>query len=215
MPLGEPGTDVEGGAGIVIARAFSSLVDPAAFFRWLGGQRPRLGAAFCVLLLQVVLSEGLALLALRGDAAASRAWADLLRQSQVPTLGWVLGWLAGAPLGALLAWAIVWGIVRLGAGSAPRLWEVAAWSQLPRLVLAVLRGVLLPLAELGSRGGTLLSLFAAAWSAWFVYTGVRELSRGRALPAALVYACTAGAAVLLPLLLSAEEHATANGSLVL
>jgi len=199
----------------VIARALSGLVDPTAFFRWLASQRPRLGAAFCVLLLQVVLSEGLALLLLTGDAAVGRGWAELLRRSQVPTLAFVLGWLVGAPLGALLGWALAWGIVRIGAGPAPRLWEVAAWSQLPRLVLAALQGVLLPLVDLGSRSGIFLALFAVAWSSWFVYAGVRELSRGRALPAALVYAGTGSALAILPALFPAAGSAPGAGSLVL
>ena len=107
-----------------------------------------------------------------------------------------------APFSALVTWALVCLPVRAGAGPVPRLWEVAAWSQLPALAILVAQGFALQLAGAEPVTSALLCLLGVAWSAAFVHAGVQRLGEGNAVRAALVYGIFWSLPPLFSLLLS-------------
>lgn len=176
----------------MLARLPRALVDPAGFFRWLSGTPPRPGAAFALVSAQLLLTNGVALL--RGGVSGPRL-GELLRQLALPPAALAVAVALGLLAAVLSLWVLVWLPVRIGAGRVPRLFEVAAWSQLPQLVVVAVAAAAGSLPEL-TRFGPALGLASVAWSAAFVYAGVRELSRGRALPAALAYAALWGGLVV-------------------
>jgi hypothetical protein len=171
----------------MLQRALSGLQDPGSFFRWLGSEPPRPGVAFLVPLLAVLVSTGASVSLLLLESPQTRQLRRLLDESglSVQAFGWML--LLAAPVGALVVWATTWVPIRLGAGPGARLWEVAAWSQLPQLAIAPLQAVV-GLTHAPDLVSITLSILGLLWSTWFVYAGVLELARGRALGAAVVHA---------------------------
>lgn len=174
----------------MIERVFAGLGDPAAFFRWLRTQPRRLGAAYLVLVVQAVISGGLlAVATLDGSMPQVDRLELFIDQAGAPTEVIAVWAMMLSPLSAFFVWVLVWIPIRIGSGPGERVLEVAAWSQLPFVLTG---GV-----ELGGTGlqvpfgdvvAVILSVVGVVWSAWFVYTGVRDLAGGRAAPATAVYA---------------------------
>ena len=197
----------------LIERALAALRDPSAFFAWLRTQPPGLAVPYCVVLLEALLSTALGIrILLQGDLPQSQRLRELLEQANVSTEALILAVLLVAPLSALLTWFLVWVPVRIGSGRAQRLWEVAAWSQLPHLVLVAAQGFLSLMVSISPAAINSLSFLAVLWSAWFVYAGVRDLAGGRAAPAAGLYGLLFLIPPILGLLLAAQS---APGDVVL
>jgi hypothetical protein len=96
--------------------------------------------------------------------------------------------LLSVPVSAFASWMVAWVPIRVGAGPAARLWEVAAWAHAPlivaslgRLLLAALPGASQTLPSL------LVSLLGVAWSTWVVYHGLCVFSPRSARRGATLY----------------------------
>ncbi len=173
----------------MIARAVAALWNPAPLFRHLAAGPRRPWAAFTVLVLNALASNAVAALAItRSDWPQIVQAREVLQQVGLSADTLAIGMVISAPLSALLTWPCVWSPIRMAAGRAPRLWEVAAWSQLPSIAIAPVRMLAAIALTDGSLAGPLLVVASAVWSAALVFTGVRDLSGGRARAAAIVHA---------------------------
>ena len=173
----------------MLQRLVPALVDPSGFFRWLATRPERRLRAYAVLLVGALVSNGVVLwAATAGDLPQGQPMRDLIARSGLPTNVLLMAWVAAVPLGAALTWAIVWVLLRVGGGPAARLWEVAGWSQLPQVAIALANAGLLLVGRLDPAVSAFLGAIGVAWCAWFVWAGERELARGRAVGAVLVYA---------------------------
>lgn len=174
----------------MLERALAGLGNPGAFFRWLRTQRRNLGAVYLVLLVQAVISGGLlAVATLDGGMPQVDRLERFIEQAGAPPEVIALWSMLLSPLTAFIVWLLVWIPIRIGSGPGKRLLEVAGWSQLPFVLIGgvelVGTGLRVPFGDIVS---VVLSLIGIAWSAGFVYTGVRDLAGGRAAAATSVYA---------------------------
>ena len=97
-------------------------------------------------------------------------------------------YVAGVLVVALLSWAIAWMPIRVGAGRQARCWELAAWAQLPYLVLAPIWFV-----NFFARDGEPQMIFhvgesiAILWSIGLVYCGLSVLAERAVLRGTVLY----------------------------
>lgn len=172
----------------MIERALRAMGDPEAFFAWMAGEPEDRRRAFGVVLIAGLVSAATYLVVIYvADTPEAEPMRELIRSAKLSATSVAIMSLVLVPLVAVLTWGVTWIPIRIGAGAGPRLWEVAAWSQIPAIVLAVLQLALMFSFPVGRDLAVSLSLIGALWGAWFVYAGVKSLSSGHALRAALLY----------------------------
>jgi hypothetical protein len=168
----------------VLERITSVLTEPDRIFSELASEAPRLGVAYMVVVLQSLAAGLASTVALYSNAPEMAQARAMIEQAGVDPPIMFVAVVLVTPLSALFTWALNWFVLRIGSETSERLWETAAWSQLPTMVSV-------PLATaFGTAGvlvGTIASMLGIVWCAWLVHSGVGRLSDGNARRATIVY----------------------------
>lgn len=178
-----------------------ALLAPQRFFAALAGRPASASRAFLALLLPFAVA-GLALMAQTGRLLAGPELAQILADGRIAPEVLSTALLAAAvllgPVLALLTWLAGWLPIRLGAGRFPRIGEIAAWTQLPTAVSAL---VAMPLAAGGlvaaGPATLVMQIGPALWCGWLVFTALRVFSPRTAVSGIVVYGLFTGTSLAL------------------